>query len=72
MRPNFKKMAVYLTACMRYRTSHYLHSYFPFVMHDVGGMKFKEIALIVEKPLGTVLARYNRSIRKLRKTYQGK
>ena len=42
------------------------------IMHDVGGMKFKEIAHAVEKPLGTVLARYNRSIRKLQKTYQGR
>ena len=39
------------------------------IMHDVSGMKFKEIAELVEKPLGTVLARYNRSIRKLQKEF---
>ena len=39
------------------------------VMHDVSGMKFREIASIMNKPVGTVLARYNRSIRKLKKQY---
>lgn len=40
------------------------------IMHDVSGLKFKEIASILEKPMGTVLARYNRNIRKLRKKYE--
>ena len=39
------------------------------IMHDVSGMKFKEIALVADKPIGTVLARYNRSIRKLQKEF---
>lgn len=42
------------------------------IMHDVSGLKFKEIALVAEKPVGTVLARYNRSIRKLQKKYAGR
>lgn len=42
------------------------------IMHDLSGMKFKEIAALVEKPLGTVLARYNRSIRKLQKEFSGR
>ncbi|MGN1206059.1 MAG: RNA polymerase sigma factor [Eubacterium sp.] len=39
------------------------------VMHDVAGLKFKEIAVALQKPMGTVLARYNRNIRKLQKKY---
>ena len=39
------------------------------IMHDVAGMKFREIAHVVDKPVGTVLARYNRSIHKLQKKY---
>ena len=39
------------------------------IMHDVSGLKFREIAQIVDKPVGTVLARYNRSIRRLQKEY---
>lgn len=42
------------------------------IMHDVSGMKFKEIALVADKPIGTVLARYNRSIRKLQKKFSGR
>lgn len=41
------------------------------ILHDVSGMKFKEIALIIDKPMGTVLARYNRNIRKLQKKFRG-
>ena len=39
------------------------------IMHDVSGMKFKEIAQFMDKPMGTVLARYNRNIRKLQKKF---
>ena len=40
------------------------------VMHVVGGLKFREIAQVTGKPVGTVLARYNRSMKKLQKDYQ--
>lgn len=39
------------------------------IMHDVGGLKHREIAKILEIPLGTIIARYNRGIRKLRKEF---
>lgn len=41
------------------------------IMHDVAGMKFREISQVVDKPVGTVLARYNRSIHRLQKKYAG-
>ena len=39
------------------------------ILHDVSGMKHREIAEVMGMPLGTVLARYNRGIRKLQKEY---
>ena len=39
------------------------------IMHDVGGLTFREIAGVLGKPIGTVLARYNRNIRKLKKKF---
>ena len=36
------------------------------IMHDLGGLKYREIAKILEIPLGTVISRYHKSIRKLR------
>ena len=36
------------------------------VLHAVGGLKHRETAEILELPLGTVLAKYNRAIKKLR------
>lgn len=39
------------------------------IMHDVGGLTFREIAGVLGKPIGTVLARYNRNIRKLQKKF---
>ena len=39
------------------------------IMHDVSGLKHKEIAEILDIPLGTVLARYHRGIRKLQKEF---
>ena len=39
------------------------------ILHDVSGLKHKEIAELLDMPLGTVLARYNRSIRKLQKGF---
>lgn len=39
------------------------------IMHDVGGLKHREIANLLDMPLGTVIARYNRGIRKLQKEF---
>ena len=39
------------------------------IMHDISGMKHREIAKLMDLPLGTVIARYNRGIRKLRKEF---
>ncbi|EOS22786.1 sigma-70 family RNA polymerase sigma factor [Lachnospiraceae bacterium 3-1] len=39
------------------------------IMHDISGLKHKEIAEILDLPLGTVLARYHRGIRKLQKEF---
>lgn len=37
------------------------------MLHAVAGMKHREIADLLNKPLSTVLSRYNRGIKKLRK-----
>lgn len=37
------------------------------VMHAVSGLKHREIAKILDMPLATVLSKYNRAIKKLRK-----
>lgn len=39
------------------------------IMHDVGGLKHREIAKALEWPLGTVVSRYNKCIRKLKKEF---
>lgn len=39
------------------------------ILHNVGGMKHREIAKLMNMPLGTVMARYNRGIRKLQKEF---
>ncbi|MCI9082087.1 MAG: RNA polymerase sigma factor [Lachnospiraceae bacterium] len=39
------------------------------ILHDVSGLKHREIAEIMGMPLGTVLAHYNRGIRKLQKGF---
>lgn len=39
------------------------------ILHDVSGLKHREIAKLMDLPLGTVIARYNRGIRKLRKEF---
>ena len=38
------------------------------ILHSVSGLKHREIAQILELPLPTVLSKYNRAIKKLRKT----
>lgn len=42
------------------------------VMHTVVGLMHKEIAAIMSLPLGTVLSKYNRAIKKLRVIYEGR
>lgn len=39
------------------------------IMHDISGLKHREIAKLLDMPLGTVLARYSRGIRKLQKEF---
>lgn len=39
------------------------------ILHDVSGLKHREISKLLDMPLGTVLARYNRAIRKLQKGF---
>ena len=39
------------------------------IMHDIGGLTYREIAKLLALPLGTVLSRYHRVIRKLRKEF---
>lgn len=38
------------------------------IMHAVSGLKHREIAEVLNMPLSTVLSKYNRAIKKLRKT----
>jgi len=42
------------------------------VLHSLTGLKHREIAEILELPVGTVLSKYNRSIRKLKKQLEEK
>lgn len=42
------------------------------VLHSLTGLKHREIAEILELPTGTVLSKYNRSIKKLRKQLEEK
>lgn len=39
------------------------------IMHDIGGLKYREIAKLLDMPLGTVMARYHRGIRKLQREF---
>lgn len=41
------------------------------IMHGVAGFMHKEIAKIMSLPLGTVLSKYSRAIKKLREIYEG-
>lgn len=40
------------------------------MLHIVAGYKFREIAKLQDMPLSTVLAKYNRTIKKIKKLYQ--
>lgn len=40
------------------------------VLHAVSGLKHREIAKILNLPLSTILSKYNRSIKKLKKFYE--
>ena len=42
------------------------------ILHSLTGMKHREIAEILELPTGTVLSKYNRSLKKLKKQLDGK
>ncbi len=42
------------------------------ILHALTGMKHREIAEILELPLGTVLSKYKRSLEKMRKEIEGK
>lgn len=39
------------------------------IMHDIGGLKHREMAKLLDMPLGTVMARYHRGIRKLQREF---
>ncbi|MDD3369475.1 MAG: RNA polymerase sigma factor [Lachnospiraceae bacterium] len=41
------------------------------VLHAVSGLKHREISSLLELPLSTVLSKYNRGIKKLRKQLEG-
>ena len=41
------------------------------MLHAVSGFKHREIARLLEMPLSTVLSKYNRAMKKLRKIYGG-
>ena len=41
------------------------------VLHAVAGLKHREIAALLELPLSTVLSKYSRSLKKLRKQLEG-
>ena len=42
------------------------------VLHALTGLKHREIADILEVPVGTVLSKYNRALKKMRKELEGK
>ena len=42
------------------------------ILHSLTGMKHREIAEILDLPTGTVLSKYNRSIKKLRRELEEK
>ena len=42
------------------------------ILHALTGMKHREIAEIIDAPVGTVLSKYNRALKKMRKELEGK
>ena len=42
------------------------------VLHALTGMKHREIAELLDMPVGTVLSKYKRSLEKMRKELEGK
>ncbi|MBQ9061804.1 MAG: sigma-70 family RNA polymerase sigma factor [Eubacterium sp.] len=42
------------------------------ILHAVSGMRHREIADLMEMPLATVLSKYNRGLKKLKKELEGK
>ena len=41
------------------------------VLHAVAGLKHREVAQLLEMPLSTVLSKYSRSLKKLKKSLEG-
>ena len=41
------------------------------LLHAVTGMKYREIAAVLEMPLATVLSKYHRALKKMRSTLKG-
>ena len=41
------------------------------VLHAVAGLKHREVAQLLEMPLSTVLGKYSRSLKKLKKSLEG-
>ncbi len=41
-------------------------------LRHIGGMSFKQIATVLDSPIGTVLARHHRALKKLRNTMESK
>ena len=56
-----------LSGCMRALSEEERHIA---VLHAVSGLKFREIAALLEMPLSTVLSKYNRGMKKLRELWQ--
>lgn len=42
------------------------------VLHALTGLRHREIAEIIDAPVGTVLSKYNRALKKMRKELEGK
>lgn len=42
------------------------------ILHALTGLKHREIAEIIDAPTGTVLSKYNRALKKMRKELEGK
>ena len=41
------------------------------ILHALTGLKHREIAEILDLPLGTVISKYNRALKKMKKEIEG-